>query len=122
MFSQGPRQEWGGAGGLVDIGWMVDFDVVATVVGWESKLFCGDEGANGEACSELVQIGREWVVGGKRGVEGSDFVEDEVSEVAEGEDGLHLAVAQEEGDTDALDKEVERLINVIGERDGDFKV
>ncbi len=60
--------------------------------------------------------------GGKCGVEGSDFVKDEVSEVAEGEDGLHLAFAQEEGDTDALNKEVERLIHVVGERDGDFKV
>ncbi len=61
-------------------------------------------------------------MGGKRGVEGSDFIEDEISEVVEGEDGLHLAVAQEEGDTDALNKEVERLIHVVGERDGDFKV
>ena len=61
-------------------------------------------------------------MGGKCGVEGSDFIEDEVSEVAEGVDGLHLAVSQEEGDTDALDKEVERLIHVVGERDGDFKV
>ncbi len=88
----------------------------------KANFFCGDEGANGEACSELVQIGREWVGGGKWGVEGSDFVEDDVSKVAEGEDGLHLVVAQEEGDTDALDKEVARLIYVIGERDGDFKV
>ncbi len=46
-------------------------------------------------------------MGGKRGVERSDFVEDEISKVAEGEDGLHLAFAQEEGDTGALDKEVE---------------
>ncbi len=46
-------------------------------------------------------------MGGKRGVEQSDFVEDEISKVAEGEDGLNLAVAQEEGDTDALNKEVE---------------
>ncbi len=58
-------------------------------------------------CSELVQIGREWVVGGKHGVEQSDFIEDEISKVAEGEDGFHLAVAQEEGDTDALDNQVE---------------
>ncbi len=92
------------------------------LLGGKANFFHGDEGANGKACSELVQIGREWVVGGKRGVEGSDFVEDEVSKVAEGEDGLHLAVAQEEGDTDALNKEVQRLIHVVGERDGDFKV
>jgi hypothetical protein len=39
MFLQGPRQERGGAGGLVDVGWMVDFDVVANVVGWKSELF-----------------------------------------------------------------------------------
>ena len=97
-------------------------DDVAAVVGWKSKLFCGDEGANGEVCSELVQIGREWVMGGKGGVEGSDFVEDKISEVVEGENGLHLAVAQEESDTDALDEEVERLIHVVGEGDGDFKV
>jgi hypothetical protein len=55
----------------------------------------------------LVQIRREWIMGGKQGVEQSDFVEDEISKVVEGEDGLHLAVAQEEGDTDALNKEVE---------------
>ncbi len=46
-------------------------------------------------------------MGGKPGVEQSDYVEDEISKVVEGEDGLHLAVAQEEGYTDALDKEVE---------------
>ncbi len=92
------------------------------LLGQKENFFCGDERANGKACSELVQIGREWVVGRKHGVEGSDFVEDEISEVAEGEDGLNLAVAQEEGDTDALDKEVERLIHFVGERDGDFKV
>ncbi len=87
---------------------MGDVDVVAAVIGWKTKpFFCGDEGTNGKACSELVQIGREWVVGGERGVEGFDFVEDEISEVVEGEDGLHLAVTQEEGDTDALNKEVE---------------
>ena len=61
-------------------------------------------------------------MGGKCGVEGSDFIEDEVSKVVEGENGFHLVVAQEEGDTDALDKEVERLIHVNGERDVDFKV
>jgi hypothetical protein len=86
---------------------MGDVDVVVAVVGRKTDFFCGDEGTNGEACSELVQIRREWVVGGKGGVEQSDFVEDEISEVVEGEDGLHLAVAQEEGDTDAFDKEVE---------------
>ncbi len=76
-------------------------------MGGKPNFFHGDEGANGEACSELVQIRREWVVGGKCGVDPSDFVEDEISKVAEGEDGLHLAVAQEEGDTDALNKKVE---------------
>jgi hypothetical protein len=39
MFLQGPCQERGGVGGLVDIGRRVDFDVMATVVGWKSKLF-----------------------------------------------------------------------------------
>jgi hypothetical protein len=33
MFLQGPCQEQGGVGGLVNFGWMVNFDVVATVVG-----------------------------------------------------------------------------------------
>jgi hypothetical protein len=92
------------------------------LLGEKPNFFCGDEGTNGKACSELVQIRKEWVVGGKRGVEQSDFVEDEISKVAEGEDGLHLAVAQEEGDTDTLDKEVEWFIHVVNERDGDFKV
>ncbi len=71
------------------------------------NFFCGDEGTNGKSCSELVQTRREWVVGGERGVEQSDFVEDEIFKVVEGEDDLHLAVAQEESDTDALDEEVE---------------
>ena len=68
-------------------------DVVVDVVGSKSNFFCGDERANGEACSQLVQIGRELDVGGERGVEGFDFVEDEISKVVEGENGLHLAVA-----------------------------
>jgi hypothetical protein len=85
---------------------MGNVDVVVAVVGWKT-IFRGDEGTNGKACSELVRIGREWNVGGKRGVERSDFFEDEISKVAEGENGLHLAFSQEEGDTDALDKEVE---------------
>jgi hypothetical protein len=54
------------------------------LLGGKANFFRGDEGANCEACSELVQIGREWVMGWKRGVEGSDFIEDEVSKVAEG--------------------------------------
>ncbi len=48
---------------------MGNVDVVVAVVGWKTKLFCGDEGTNGEACSELIQIRREWFVGGKGGVE-----------------------------------------------------
>ncbi len=77
------------------------------LLGGKPNFFCEDKGTNGKACSELVRIEREWIVGGTRGVEQSDFIEDEISKVAEGEDGLHLAVAQEKGDTDALDKEVE---------------
>jgi hypothetical protein len=77
------------------------------LLGGKPNFFCEDEGTNGKACSELFQIGREWVMGGNCGVEQSNFVEDEISKVAEGEDGLHPAVAQEEGDTYALDKEVE---------------
>ena len=42
--------------------------------------------------------------------------------MAEGEDGLCLTVAEEEGHTDALDEEVERFIHVVGEGDGYFVV
>ena len=42
--------------------------------------------------------------------------------MAEGEDGLCLMVAEEEGDTDALDEDVERFIHVVGEGDGYFVV
>jgi hypothetical protein len=42
--------------------------------------------------------------------------------VAEGEDGLCLMIAKEEGDTDALDEEVDRFIHVVGEGDGYFVV
>ncbi len=42
--------------------------------------------------------------------------------MAEGEDGLCLTVAKEEGDTDALDEEVEQFIHVVGEGDGYFVV
>ena len=38
--------------------------------------------------------------------------------MVEGEDGLCLTVAEEEGDADALDEEVERFIHVVGEGDG----
>ncbi len=64
----------------------------------------------------------EWVVWGECGEEGSDFVEDDKAEVAEGDDGFDLAFAKEEGYTDAFDKEVERLVHVVGEEDGDFVV
>ncbi len=36
----------------------------------------------------------EWVVGGECRVEGSDFVEDDIAEVAEGEDGFDMAFAR----------------------------
>jgi hypothetical protein len=88
----------------------------------EANFFGGDYGSDCEASLEFVQLGREYVVGGKRCVEGSDFVKDKISEVAEGEDGLCVTVAEEEGDTDALDEEVERFIHVVGEGDGYFVV
>ncbi len=75
--------------------------------GRKANFFGGDEGSDCKASFEFVQLGRELVVGGERCIEGSDLIEDKISKVVEGEDGLCLTVAEEEGDTDVLDEEVE---------------
>ncbi len=89
----------------------------------ETNLFNPNQIADIKAGDKFFrQLGREWEVRGKGGVEGFNGVEDLEREITHGERIFMAGVAEEEADADTINKKVERFTHVVDGRDRNSEV